>query len=98
MVASKRHTPRQIINKLRQAEVEIANGATIVQEQVKAPLVSGVAFDLPLPLSLRAPAVHSNPGLSCHLTAGCGPSSRSIVVRGPKPKPGPSPLSQPMAA
>jgi len=28
---SKRHTPEQIINKLRQAEVEIANGATISQ-------------------------------------------------------------------
>jgi len=31
MMASKRHTPEQIINKLRQAEVEIANGATIAQ-------------------------------------------------------------------
>jgi transposase-like protein len=30
-MASKRHTPEQIINKLRQAEVEIANGATIAQ-------------------------------------------------------------------
>jgi len=27
----KRHTPEQIINKLRQAEVEIANGATVAQ-------------------------------------------------------------------
>jgi putative transposase len=31
MMASTRHTPEQIINKLRQAEVEIANGATIAQ-------------------------------------------------------------------
>ena len=31
MMASKRHTPEQTINKLRQAEVEIANGATIAQ-------------------------------------------------------------------
>jgi hypothetical protein len=31
MMASKRHTPEQIINKLGQAEVEIANGATIAQ-------------------------------------------------------------------
>ena len=31
MMARKRHTPEQIINKLRQAEVEIANGATIAQ-------------------------------------------------------------------
>jgi putative transposase len=30
-MARKRHTPEQIINKLRQAEVEIANGATIAQ-------------------------------------------------------------------
>ena len=30
-MASKRHTPEQIINKLRQAEVEIANGATMAQ-------------------------------------------------------------------
>ena len=30
-MASKRHTPEQIINKLRQAEVEIAGGATIPQ-------------------------------------------------------------------
>lgn len=30
-MSSKRHTPEQIINKLRQAEVEIANGATIAQ-------------------------------------------------------------------
>ena len=28
-MASKRHTPEQIINKLRQAEVEIAGGATV---------------------------------------------------------------------
>ncbi len=27
----KRHTPEQIINKVRQAEVEIANGATVAQ-------------------------------------------------------------------
>jgi len=31
MMASKRHTPEQIINMLRQAEVKIANGATIAQ-------------------------------------------------------------------
>jgi len=31
MMARKRHTPEQIINKLRQAEVEIGNGATIAQ-------------------------------------------------------------------
>jgi len=31
MMARRRHTPEQIINKLRQAEVEIANGATIAQ-------------------------------------------------------------------
>jgi len=30
-MSSKRHTPEQIINKLRQAEVEIANGATVAQ-------------------------------------------------------------------
>jgi len=30
-MASKRHTPEQIINKLRQAEMEIANGATVAQ-------------------------------------------------------------------
>ena len=30
-MARKRHTPEQIINKLRQAEVEIANGATVAQ-------------------------------------------------------------------
>ncbi len=30
-MAPKRHTPEQIINKLRQAEVEIANGATVAQ-------------------------------------------------------------------
>ena len=34
-MASKRHTPEQIINKLRQAEVEIANGATISQAAKK---------------------------------------------------------------
>ena len=31
MMGRKRHTPEQTINKLRQAEVEIANGATIAQ-------------------------------------------------------------------
>jgi len=31
MMVRKRHTSEQIINKLRQAEVEIANGATIAQ-------------------------------------------------------------------
>ncbi len=30
-MSSKKHTPEQIINKLRQAEVEIAGGATISQ-------------------------------------------------------------------
>jgi len=30
-MSSKRHTPEQIINKLRQAEVELANGATVPQ-------------------------------------------------------------------
>ncbi len=30
-MARKRHMPEQIINKLRQAEVEIANGATVAQ-------------------------------------------------------------------
>ena len=30
-MGSKRHTPEQIINKLRQAEVELANGATVPQ-------------------------------------------------------------------
>jgi len=30
-MARKRHTPEQIINKLRQAEVEIVNGATMAQ-------------------------------------------------------------------
>ena len=30
-MARKRYTPEQIINKLRQAEVEIANGATVAQ-------------------------------------------------------------------
>ena len=30
-MSSKRHTAEQIINKLRQAEVEIANGATVAQ-------------------------------------------------------------------
>ena len=34
-MSSKRHTPEQIINKLRQAEVEIANGATISQAAKK---------------------------------------------------------------
>ena len=30
-MSQKRHSPEQIINKLRQAEVEIANGATVAQ-------------------------------------------------------------------
>lgn len=30
-MGQRRHTPEQIINKLRQAEVEIANGATVAQ-------------------------------------------------------------------
>jgi len=30
-VARKRHTPEQIINKRRQTEVDIANGATVAQ-------------------------------------------------------------------
>ncbi len=30
-MSSKKHTPEQIINKLRQAEVEIAGGAAISQ-------------------------------------------------------------------
>ncbi len=34
-MSSRRHTPEQIINKLRQAEVEIANGATIGQAAKK---------------------------------------------------------------
>ncbi len=34
-MSSKGHTPEQIINKLRQAEVEIANGATISQAAKK---------------------------------------------------------------
>jgi len=34
-MSSKRHTPEQIINKLRQAEVAIANGATISQAAKK---------------------------------------------------------------
>jgi len=34
-MSSRRHTPEQIINKLRQAEVEIANGATISQAAKK---------------------------------------------------------------
>ncbi|MBD3291911.1 MAG: hypothetical protein GF393_03240 [Armatimonadia bacterium] len=34
-MASKRHAPEQIINKLRQAEVEIANRATIAQVRKK---------------------------------------------------------------
>ena len=34
-MSSGRHTPEQIINKLRQAEVEIANGATISQAAKK---------------------------------------------------------------
>jgi len=34
-MSSKRHTPEQIINKLRQAQVEIANGATISQAAKK---------------------------------------------------------------
>ena len=34
-MGSKRHTPEQIINKLRQAEVELANGATVPQASRK---------------------------------------------------------------
>jgi len=34
-MSSKKHTPEQIINKLRQAEVEIAGGATISQAAKK---------------------------------------------------------------
>ena len=34
-MSSKRHTPEQIISKLRQAEVEIANGAKISQAAKK---------------------------------------------------------------
>jgi len=34
-MSSRRHTPEQIVNKLRQAEVEIANGATISQAAKK---------------------------------------------------------------
>ena len=34
-MSRRRHTPQQIINKLRQAEVEIANGATIGQAAKK---------------------------------------------------------------
>ena len=34
-MSTKRHTPEQIINKLRQAEVEIANGATVAQAAKK---------------------------------------------------------------
>ena len=34
-MSTKRHTPEQIINKLRQAEVEIANGATVSQAAKK---------------------------------------------------------------
>ena len=34
-MSAKRHTPEQIINKLRQAEVEIANGATVAQAAKK---------------------------------------------------------------
>jgi len=34
-MSSKRHTPEQIINKLRQVEVEIANGATVSQAAKK---------------------------------------------------------------
>jgi putative transposase len=34
-MSSRRHTPEQIINKLWQAEVEIANGATISQAAKK---------------------------------------------------------------
>jgi len=30
-MSSKRHTPEQIINELRRAEVEISNGATVSQ-------------------------------------------------------------------
>ena len=30
-MSSKRHTPEQTINKLRQAEAELANGATVGQ-------------------------------------------------------------------
>ena len=30
-MSSRRHTPEQIINKLRQAEVELATGATVAQ-------------------------------------------------------------------
>jgi len=30
-MSQKRHTPEQIINKLRQAEVELAKGATVAQ-------------------------------------------------------------------
>ena len=30
-MGDRRHTPEQIIDKLRQAEVEIANGATVAQ-------------------------------------------------------------------
>ncbi len=36
-MSSKWHAPEQIINKLSQAEVEIANGATVGQEGLKAP-------------------------------------------------------------
>jgi len=34
-MSTKRHTPEQIINKLRQAEVELANGATVAQAAKK---------------------------------------------------------------
>jgi transposase-like protein len=34
-MSSRRHTPEQIINTLRQAEVEIGNGATINQAAKK---------------------------------------------------------------
>ena len=34
-MSSGRHTPEQIINKLRQAEVEIANGATVSEAAKK---------------------------------------------------------------
>jgi putative transposase len=34
-MSSRRHTPEQIINKLRQAEVELANGATVAQAAKK---------------------------------------------------------------
>ncbi len=34
-MSTKRHTPEQIINKLRQAEVEIANGATVSEAAKK---------------------------------------------------------------